>query len=103
MSEERLKHIEMLKEMRFESNHDEEVDAINAAIKALEENTRHTEEKSDWISVETRLPEDAGRITVWDCAFKTSREFYWAPKFKAKILREFFGYTHWMPLPEGPK
>lgn len=73
--------------------------------------------KSEWISVEERLPEVAGRAyLVWDDVQKNvkKRFFYRIPPSipleTYPYIREYFGnsadykrYTHWMPLPEPPK
>jgi hypothetical protein len=73
--------------------------------------------RAEWISVEERLPEVAGRAyLVWDDVQKTvkKRFFYRIPPSipleTYPYIREYFGnsadykrYTHWMPLPEPPK
>ena len=73
--------------------------------------------RAEWISVEERLPEVAGRAyLVWDNVQKTAKKrfFYRLPPSipleTYPYRREYFGnsadykrYTHWMPLPEPPK
>lgn len=77
----------------------------------------HFKPKTEWISVEERLPEVAGReYLVWDDIQATvkKRFFYRIPPSipleTYPYIREYFGnsadykrYTHWMPLPEPPK
>lgn len=72
--------------------------------------------QSEWVSVEERLPEVAGRAyLVWDNVQKTAKKrfFYRLPPSipleTYPYRREYFGnsadykrYTHWMPLPEPP-
>ena len=72
--------------------------------------------RAEWISVEERLPEVAGRAyLVWDNVQKTAKKrfFYRLPPSipleTYPYRREYFGnsadykrYTHWMPLPEPP-
>lgn len=74
-------------------------------------------QKVEWISVDERLPEVAGReYLVWDDIQATvkKRFFYRIPPSipleTYPYIREYFGnsadykrYTHWMPLPEPPK
>lgn len=73
--------------------------------------------QSEWISVDERLPEEAGKeYLVWDNIQATvkKRYFHRIPITIAvetyHYIREYFGnvsdykrYTHWMPLPEHPK
>ena len=73
--------------------------------------------RAEWISVDERLPEVAGRAyLVWDDVQKAvkKRFFYRIPTSipleTYPYIREYFGnsadykrYTHWMPLPDPPK
>ena len=73
--------------------------------------------KQEWISVDERLPEEAGRAyLVWDNVQATVKKRFFnripvnMPVETYPYIREYFGnvsdherYTHWMPLPEPPK
>ena len=73
--------------------------------------------KQEWISVDERLPEEAGRAyLVWDNVQATvKKRFFNRIPVNMHVetyprIREYFGnvsdherYTHWMPLPEAPK
>jgi hypothetical protein len=85
------------------------VAALDAGISSLG-NTRHTEGKSDWISVEERLPEDGAHnlIQIVGEKYPCHAQFndgewvddnleIWNPGSSIGCV------THWMPLPEGPK
>lgn len=63
--------------------------------------------KSEWISIEERLPEESGKYLV--CiksgnvyqtkfySYPKDKGGHWGQKDKGKNI------THWMPLPEAPK
>lgn len=105
------KRIAEANEARMAVVDDEFLDLINDAF------TEDVAPRAEWISVEERLPEVAGReYLVWDDVQKTvkKRIFYRLPPSipveTYPYLREYFGncadykrYTHWMPLPEPPK
>ena len=73
--------------------------------------------RAEWISVEERLPEKAGReYLVWDNVQATVKKRYFhrihpnIPVEAYPYIREYFGnasdykrYTHWMPLPSPPE
>ena len=73
--------------------------------------------KQEWISVDERFPEEAGRAyLVWDNVQATVKKRFFhriplnMPVETYPYIREYFGhvsdykrYTHWMPLPEAPK
>ena len=73
--------------------------------------------KQEWISVDERLPEEAGRAyLVWDNVQATVKKRFFnriplnMPVETYPYIREYFGnvsdykrYTHWMPLPLPPK
>ena len=105
------KRIAEANEARMAVVDDEFLDLINDAF------TEDVAPRAEWISVEERLPEVAGRAyLVWDDVQKTvkKRFFYRIPPSipleTYPYRREYFGnsadykrYTHWMPLPEPPK
>ena len=105
------KRIAEANEARMAVVDDEFLDLINDAF------TEDVAPRAEWISVEERLPEVAGRsYLVWDDVQKTvkKRFFYRIPPSipieTYPYIREYFGnsadykkYTHWMPLPEPPK
>lgn len=105
------KRIAEANEARMAVVDDEFLDLINDAF------TEDVAPRAEWISVEERLPEVAGReYLVWDDIQATvkKRFFYRIPPSipleTYPYIREYFGnsadykrYTHWMPLPEPPK
>ena len=105
------KRIAEANEARMAVVDDEFLDLINDAF------TEDVAPRAEWISVDERLPEVAGRAyLVWDNVQKTAKKrfFYRLPPSipleTYPYRREYFGnsadykrYTHWMPLPEPPK
>lgn len=105
------KRIAEANEARMAVVDDEFLDLINDAF------TEDVAPRAEWISVEERLPEVAGReYLVWDDVQATVKKRYFhrihpnIPIETYPCIREYFGnasdykrYTHWMPLPEPPK
>ena len=67
----------------------------------------------EWISVEERLPEDAGllergyaRYLVWEKAYNNHVIGFWYGKdlgWETQIAEDYSEVTHWQPLPDPPK
>lgn len=67
--------------------------------------------RSEWISVEDRLPEESGYFLVYiqreSEGFRVNAYYYCEDEMwengDTMASSEYFGITHWMPLPEAPK
>lgn len=61
--------------------------------------------KSEWISVDDRLPEEDTIVLVWcgEVSVYNYLRYDWWYTGYCDITTEDGGITHWMPLPEPPK
>ena len=64
-------------------------------------------QKSEWISVEERLPEDYGEVICYT-AYKNVCQLVYNPGYRLfnvsyDNIECAVNVTHWMPLPEAPK
>lgn len=57
--------------------------------------------KSEWISVEERLPDQDGKYLAYTRKGFTVLSYYYA--LEGGFGFEHWDVTHWMPLPEAPK
>lgn len=61
------------------------------------------EEKSAWISVDERLPEECTHVIVHDEDGTVGEAFYSRGGYFEWVANEGIAFsTHWMPLPEPP-
>ncbi len=68
-------------------------------------------ENTEWISVDERLPEESGYFLVYISreseGFRVNAYYYCEDEMwengDTMASSEYFGITHWMPLPEPPK
>lgn len=67
--------------------------------------------KQEWISVDERLPNESGYFLVYipreSAGFRVNAYYYcenetWEDG-NGMASSEYYGITHWMPLPEAPK
>ncbi len=60
--------------------------------------------ESEWIPIETKLPENATFVLVWGSHVMTwLSEFIEGEFTDAEDCETLVGITHWMPLPNPPQ
>jgi hypothetical protein len=57
--------------------------------------------RSDWIPVSERLPERGQEVIV--ASYRMIKPVVFTTTFWSKEYDNWYGITHWMPLPEPPK